>query len=280
MNGSRLVIKPKRVIAFVSDTHVLSDFALCPDGLVNYETGKNISAMRSGGQLQLLDAWRQFLRVCDMWHVDTVVHLGDAVAGVNPKECGRNVMDTDLEVQKDGFVLLMKPLVKDRVYHQVSGTRYHEARDSRIHKDLVDRLRPVCKEAYFHHSIANIHIRGTSKTMNIAHACTSASIYRGQALERESFFIMQAEAEGLLPHIDYVVRGHLHRFLHVDNGYHHLIFVPGWMAWFPYRDKVGLYGRMQPHIGGVILFIDEKNRTTVHHYLYETPKIVDFVKEG
>ena len=193
------MIKPKRVIAFVSDTHVLSDFALCPDGLVNYETGKNISAMRSGGQLQLLDAWRQFLRVCDMWHVDTVVHLGDAVAGVNPSESGRNVMDTDLEVQKDGFVLLMEPLVKDRIYHQVSGTRYHEARDSRIHKDLVDRLRPVCKEAYFHHSIANIHIQGTSKTMNIAHACTSASIYRGQALERESFFIMQAEAEVCFP---------------------------------------------------------------------------------
>lgn len=275
----RLKINFKRVIALISDTHVLSDFALCPDGVINEETGKNISAMRSAGQLQLFKYWNDFVNVCNFWGVDMVIHVGDAIQGCNPKNAGRNTLDPDIDVQTDACVSLLEPLVKNRSFHCVSGSLYHESVDSKIHYRLCKDLKGIASRSEYHGAVYNSRIKGTNKVINVAHCSTGAAIYRSTILDREALFLKVAEAEGRFEwKTTIMIRGHLHCFLHLDNGNTHMIQVPGWQAWYPLRDKVRLYGKMQPDIGGVILFIDDDSRLTLHHYLYPCPHISDSLK--
>lgn len=272
--------KFKRVVALISDTHALSDFGLCPDGLYNDETGKNISAMRSKGQLQLLEYWNDFVKKCKYWGVDTIFHLGDAIQGCNPKNAGRYTLDPDMDTQITGIVKLLEPLVKGKDFHCVSGSLYHESVDNKVHKQICKDLQGIAKNSEYHGAVYNGEIIGTGKIINAAHCSTGAAIYRSTILDREALFVKVAEAEGRLEwNTTIIARGHLHCFLHLDNGKTHMIQVPGWQTWYPLKDKVRLYGKMQPDIGGIILFFDEEGRTTLHHYLYPCPHIIDSLKK-
>ena len=276
-----------RSIALVSDTHVLSDYALVPrEPLYASKFGDdgrwlNPPEALSKGQIEIQEDWYdKFLPICDEFRVDTVMHFGDACQGCNPREGGIDCLTPDIDYQIDAVEAVMKPLVKGRIYHQLSGTLYHEALDVRIHRELVRRLKPICKAAYFHGKFANIAFKGTNKIMNCAHAATSALIYPATVIDREMTFLKMAVAEGRVPKADYLVRGHLHRYIHIDYPDIHGIQLPGWMTWFPLGDKVRLYGRTQPDIGGMILLIDKLNRTILLHFLYRTPNIIDFVRSG
>jgi len=277
----------ERSIALISDTHTLSDYALVPrESLYASKFGDdgrllNPPEALSKGQLQIQGHWYdKFLPTCDEFHVDTVIHFGDATQGSNPKEGGIDCLTPDIDYQIDAAEELMKPLVAGRIYHQFSGTKYHEALQVRIHRELTRRLKSVCKTAYFQGKFANIAFKGTNKVMNCAHAATSALIYPATVIDRELTFLKMAVAEGRVPQADYLVRGHLHRYIHIDYPDIHGIQLPGWMAWYPLGDKVRLYGRTQPDIGGLILLIDKQNRTILLHFLYRTPNIIDFLRPG
>lgn len=269
-----------RSIAVVSDTHFGSYYALWPDDDVWTNEGNNLTAMRNPGQMELARSWNLFLGVCDKFRVDTVFHLGDACQGCNYAEGGKNTITPDMDYQVDAAVAAMKPLVKDRIYHQVSGTLYHKSRDVRIHKNLVRDLKPYAKEAHFHNMVANLAMKGTKKTFNLAHEATSAMIYPSTVLDRERLFLKLAEARGQLPHIDAFFRGHLHFYFHLDYEDMHILQCPCWMVWFPLKDKVRLYGKFQPDIGGLIILIDKQNRMIPFHFIYPCPHILDMVKTG
>ena len=266
--------------------HTLSRFGLLPDGSFNSD-GKDLSAMRNSGQEIIWRAWKMFADVCNKWDVDTVINLADACSGINWAEGGRDTYDTSLEVQMDAAVEALKLLVKDRVYHGISGSAYHESRDTQIHRTIARRMESECgaSESHFHGVIANLALKHTNRTMNVAHKATNAQIYRASIMDRETFFMRLAEAEGKLHHFDYIVRGHLHTYFHLDISDQHIIQNPCWQAYYTIKGSTRLYGRMQPDIGGVILFIDNKDRTTIHHYLLkdfglEQPHVLDFIKKG
>jgi hypothetical protein len=278
--------KFNRVIALVGDMHTLSRFGLLPDGSFNSD-GKDLAKLRNNGQEIIWQAWKMFCDVCDKWQVDTVINLADACSGINWAEGGRDTYDTSLEVQMDAAVTALEPLVKDRMYHGISGSPYHQSRDCQIHRTIAKRMQSECGavESRFHGIVANLELLNTNRTMNVAHKATNAQIYRTMILDRESLFMRLAEAELKLPHFDYIVRGHLHNYFHLDISDQHVIQCPCWQAYYAIKGSTRLYGRMQPDIGGVILFIDNKDRTTLHHYLLkdfglEQPHILDFVKKG
>lgn len=271
----------ERSVAFFSDTHALSDYALVPRTKIYNKKGNDVTASISKGQKQIQHYWYDLaIPTCKSFKVDTIIHFGDAIQGCNPKEGGIDVMTANLDLQVDAIEELMKPLVKKRIYHQLSGTKYHEALNVRIHRELARRLEPITKESHFQGKFANIHLVGTEKVLNCAHAATSALIYPATVIDRELTFVKVAVAEGRVPRPDYVVRGHLHRYMHLDYPDIHGVQLPGWMAWYPLGDKVRLYGRTQPDIGFVILLIDKMNRTILLHFLYPTPNIIDLLREG
>jgi len=272
----------KRSVMLISDTHIWSDYALVSRDPV-YEKGRCLNPIETlnKGQRTIQSYWYdEFIPTCDRFNVDTIIHFGDAIQGCNPKEGGLDCLSPNIDHQKEDFVNLMTPLVADRIYHQLSGTRYHEALNTRIHKDLVERLQPYCKRAVYHGKFANIGLEGTEKVLNCAHAATSALIYPATIIDREMVFVKMAVAEGRVPRPDYIIRGHLHRYIHIDYPDMHGIQLPGWQAWYPLGDKVRLYGRTQPDIGGVLLLIDKKDRTILLHFIYRTPNIIDFLRQG
>ena len=269
-----------RSVALISDTHIGSDYAPWPEEPIYTDTGKNLSGMASPAQLQLLKGWYSFVDTCDEFKVDTVIHLGDACQGCNPKEGGVDTVTPDMNYQVDAASAFLEPLVRDKLYYQFSGTRYHEALNYKIHDDLVAKLAPICKQATFYGKFANLHLRDTNKTLNLAHACTSALMYPSSSLDREITFTKVAIAEGKIPKPDYIIRGHLHKYIHLDYFDMHGLQLPAWQAWYPLGDKVRLYGRTQPDIGGVILLVDKDSRSFILHFTYKSPKVVDFVQDA
>jgi len=272
-----------RSVALLSDTHDFSDYALVSrTPLYNKKRNCiNPPEALSEGQKTIQSYWYdRFIPTAKEFNVDTIIHFGDAIQGCNPKEGGIDCLSPNIDFQKADFVNLMKPVVKDRVYHQFSGTMYHESRDTRIHSDLVDKLQPYCKKAYFHNKFANIKLKGTEKTLNCAHAATSALIYPATVIDRELTFAKVAAAEGRIPLPDYLIRGHLHRYLHLDYPDIHGVQLPGWMAWYPLGDKVRLYGRTQPDVGWILLLVDKQDRSLLLHFIYPTPNIIDFLRVG
>lgn len=269
-----------RSIAFFSDIHVGSVYAPWPDSPVYSPQKGNLSKSMNPGQRQLLKNWKEAMGVCNEFAVDTVCFLGDTIQGCNPKEGGRDCVTPDMEIQKDATEILLEDLVRDRIIHVLSGTLYHESIDSRIHKDLNTRFQKYAKASTYHGPIANLKLKGTGKTINLAHKSTNAMIYTSTIMDRERIFLKMAEADGRLPRINYQFRGHLHIYYHLDTPSMHLIQNPGWMSWFPYKDSAGLYGKTQPDIGFVLLLIDKQDRSYIMHFLYECPHIIDFVKGG
>lgn len=266
--------------------HTLSRFGLMPDGSFNSD-GKDLSVMRNTGQEVIWRGWKMFAEMCDKWGVDTVINLADACSGLNFKEGGKDTYDTNLETQMDAAVEGLKLLVKNRVYHGISGSPYHESRDTQVHRQIAKRMETECDaaESHFHGVIANLELEHTNKTVNIAHKATNAQIYRTMILDRESLFMDAAEAHNKLPRFDIVLRGHLHTYFHLDFPHQHVIQCPCWQAYYTIKGSARFYGRAQPDIGGLILFIDNKDRTTLHHYLLKDfglpqPHVIDFLKKG
>ena len=106
----------------------------------------------------------------------------------------------------------------------------------------------------------------------VQHGQSSAFIYREQRMGRTGLFIKWAEALNKIPKIDAVVQGHWHQFIHIHANKQHLIQLPCWQLFTPTRYALREFGKFQPDIGAVIIFVDEKARIRVWHYLYDPPK--------
>jgi len=269
-----------RSIAIVSDLHAGSDFAVWPHDDVINSTGNNITDSRNDSQVYLADCWENYIEECDAYNVDTVINLADSCQGVNYKDGGRACITPDLELQKDAAEALLLPIVYGRNYIGFSGSKYHQSMDTKVHRDLARRVKPIAKSSSFYGAIANLRLKGTDKVANIAHASTSAMLYPSTALDRERIFLKVAEARDVLPKIDIMIRGHLHKYMTLRYSDMTIIQSPCWQAWYPLGTKMKLYGKHQPDIGALILLIDNNGGIHVEEFMYKAPHVIDKLREG
>lgn len=260
----------KRVLAFISDMHIGSRYALFPTGM---ETPQGNKLKLNWGQKKLLGYWHSFWNWCDHWKVDTIIDCGDNTHGTNHKEGGANLMDVNLSLQKEAYIKLVEPHLGGRDFFTLTGSKYHESIDSNVQFDLAKRLKGKYLGA-----IANLHLKGTRRVINVAHGVGGAMIYRATVMDREGLFQLASMACDRIPKIDVIVRGHLHNFIHLHLPHQHIIQLPCWVAYEPNKIMLKSYGKMQPDIGGCVLFVDDEDRITVHHYLYPSPRIDDFIR--
>jgi len=247
----------KRVVALVSDLHVGSRFAICGPVWLDKEGG-NIGAARNEGQKRIYEHWKFYLRMCNKWNVDTVLLLGDLISGTNFYERGIQQMTTDLDEQKRHAIDLLVPLCKNRKVFAVSGSTYHESTDTRVHYDIAEALGGT-----FLGSIANLKLKGTNRTLNVAHGASGAWVYRTMIMSRDALHLLEAMQLGKVPKVDMIIRGHWHQFIHIHREKIHILQIPGWQAFVPWRGALRSYGKFQPDIGGVILFVDKEDRMIV-----------------
>ncbi len=272
-----LKIFPRR-IALISDTHIASQYALMPEVVVDAK-GNRFEA--NPGQKLILNYFRKFCAKCDELEVDTLVHLADMIHGQNHREAGIDLITTDLNAQKDMAYELLKPICKGRKSFFISGSGYHQGmgKGNVPEKDVCDRLgeNPGCKTEWMG-SVANIRFKPSKKVWHFQHGESASVMYQATVLERDANLLKIAEADENLPHIDFMVRGHWHRWGHLHLDRYHAIQVPCWAAWTPWKWSRLYYGK-QPNIGGVICLQDEEGRLTIWPFLYKPlPRIADFVR--
>lgn len=258
----------KRSIAFISDLHLFSRYALFPS---KYVTKTGMVFQGGQGQQKLWAAWEDFKSECDDQHVDTVVVVGDAVHGQNPIERGINLVSSDMDEQVDIGVYTLGPIAKGRKLYMFAGSGYHRSTVGHTpEKDICDRLGGKWMGA-----IANMSFRPSKRVFNVAHGESAAYVYREMLMGREGMFLRESMALGKIPKIDVFVRGHWHRFIYIHELKMHMVQLPAWMAYEPSKPYLKSYGKMQPDTGGVIIQLDDEDRVRVWHYLYDTPRIVD-----
>ena len=266
----RITTNYKRILALISDLHVGSRYGLFPRGI---KTPQGNELKLNEGQEALLEYWNNFWNVADKWKVDTVIDFGDSIHGLNHKDASVNLMCAELDVQKQAYFTLVKPHLRRRGYYNLTGSGYHDSKDTRAAIDIAGKL-----DGKFLGALSNLKLNGTKRILNVAHGVGGAMIYRATIMDREGVFQLASQAVGKIPKVDIICRGHLHYFLHLHLTSQHILQLPCWLAYEPNKIMLKSYGKMQPDIGAVILFIDEADRIDVHHYVYPTPHIDDFIK--
>jgi len=272
-----LITKIKRSIAFISDLHIGSRYAICPD---KFKTSEGVWLIPSHGQATLNDGFKAFIKKCNEMKVDTVVVNGDTLDGQNIAENGMGLSTSNLDEQVDMAIEVLRPILNGKKLLMLSGSGYHKSvRGMNPEKAVCDDLGQYCQSSTWLGPVANIRFSPSKKVFNIHHGYTGSVIYREMVLAREGLFTKWAEGSGKLPRIDVVVRGHLHNFIYIHENDLHLLQLPCWKAFEPSKITLKLYAKMQPDIGGCIVLIDNNDRMVVHHYLYSCPAIVGEVRE-
>jgi hypothetical protein len=259
----------KRTLAFIADLHVGSRYALNPP---EYTTVEGIKIKLNGGPLEIWQYWIDFCAKCDEAGVDTVVILGDMLDGQNHKENGAMLITSSLDEQKECASEILSRIVKNRKLIVIGGSGYHKGagKNSNPEKDVCDRfggtwLGPV----------KNVRFAPSKKLFNLTHGESGAYIYREMMMGREMLFARAAYASGKIPRIDVMARGHWHYFSHIHSQGMHFLQVPAWKAFEPSKIFLKSYGKLQPDMGGTILFLDDNDRVKVWPFLYPNPHIAD-----
>jgi hypothetical protein len=268
-----------RRLAAISDLHLMSKYSLFPPSFTNKEG--NVFTPNPG-QVELWKSYQSFVNVCDEWEVDTVLIAGDVIHGQNPIERGMGLISTSLNDQLELGEKVLTPILKGRDSHWVSGSGYHNsAKGMSIEEELCKRMRTVndVGKSNWYGPIANLRIKPFNKITNLTHGGGRAAYYRETLAAREMVYGKAAEVNGKLSKIDMYIHGHFHWYNYMHQANVHHLQLPGWTAYEPIALFTPAYTRMQPDIGGVLIFFDETGRILVWHFLYGLPHISDSVVE-
>ena len=260
-----------RSIAMISDLHIGSRYAICPD---KFKTAEGQWLIPSSGQVSLNNSFREFGAECDKLKVDTVLVDGDMLHGQNVMENGVGLSTSDMDEQIDMGITVLRPLVKGRKLLMLSGSGYHKSvRGLNPEKCVCDGL-----SGTWLGPLANIKFTPSNKVFNVLHGQSASFIYKEMLAGREILFSKWAEGGGRLPRVDVIVRGHLHSYMHLHENGVHFILLPCWLAYEPSKITMKLYGKFQPDIGGCVVQIDSEDRIIPWHYTYPVPHISDEIR--
>lgn len=270
-----------RKIAFISDLHLFSRYAMMPP---SYTTKEGITFNSGPGQNAIWEYFLEFCGICNQEAVDTVCVLGDVMHGQNPIEMGTLLVSPNMDEQVEVGTFVLDKIVNDpaspignRKLYMIGGSGYHKgARGHNTEKDICDNLKGKWLGA-----IANMCFTPSKKIFNMSHGESASFIYREMLLGREGMFLREAQAMGKIPKIDVSIKGHWHSFVYIHEKGMHMVQLPAWITFEPSKPYLKSYGKMQGDIGGVIITIDDKDRIRVWHFLMDNPPhIADEVQEG
>lgn len=269
INGKKKV-KHGRNKLLIADLHVMSHYALTMD---KFEGENGQVYMGNDGQRRLFRYWTHlckntwFIRKCDeAWIV------GDVFSGLNPREYGRKTsgtLDDQKEMAKEIILMLPKRL-KLKIW---SGTPYHESADTRMHKDLADKLRLAGRDVEFKGSWS--FMKAGTREGFVTHEASSAVDYPHTPMVRSSRWFHIQYSTGKLPKISFIVRAHKHSYNYIDD-FMHVVQIPGWSAFTPYQQSTRRFSAWQPDYGAVFLELDEEDRLSFKPWLYP-PFIIEDV---
>jgi len=244
-----------RTIAFLGDLHVGSRYAVAPP-----------SASLSDHQQHLYDCYVQFCAACDDAKVDTIVLMGDLIHGTNIRGLGRHLMTTHIEEQVEWAIELLRNICFNRRVYGIAGSQYHVLPGGvPAEKFIVEQL-----GGEWLGEVAFCSFDPSPLTFCITHGQSATFIYQASKLERELNFLNLAAQQDKLDRVDVFVMGHWHTSIVLQKGSQWVVQVPGWALFMPDRPYLRSIGKMQPDIGGTIMWVDKTVRIQPH--IYGLPK--------
>jgi hypothetical protein len=264
-------------IAFLNDLHVGATYGLWPE-VWTLKKGHTIGSNKS--QRQLLGHFWQFAQECATNKVNVLCVVGDLLTGQNRKEFGKYTMTTDINIQVDVCAYLLSEFVRrvptiQRIY-LFKGTPYHSSLDTTAEEAVGNALKKdydVDAEYRGEYVIFDLEHNGNVKKLFVTHPASAATMYPEQAMGKDMMLWQEAVGNGKLKPVDFIIRAHKHMFAEVHKAKIRAIQLPCWQYFVPYDSAMKNFARWQPDIGGVLLLLDNKLRTTVWHFLYDS--IVD-----
>ncbi len=274
----------QRVITLLADTHVGAIHSVFPEGFKIYK-GRRAEALININpvQKQLLEYFKNFSEASKKYNSDTLVVVGDLIAGMNPAECGRVMMFAEMDEQVKAWVYLIDTYFKHiKNVYILKGTGFHEAKYVDELEKCADKLRHIGYNAQYLGGISNLKICEHPKSviMNIAHEGSDATVYPETPMARGIKDMLIGTALEKVPRAKIIVRAHKHIWAHIDRLGTHWIQVPCWQAFVPYEKARKQYYSWQPEIGGVLLLLDDESRIRIWEYLYKLPHMEDEITEG
>lgn len=254
-------------LRIVSDTHCGNHLGLWPP---DFEYEGEMYAQNKVNRW-LWECWRHMI---DQYPApDLLIHAGDIVDGMAPKDRGVGVKTADPEVQQAAAIEVMRPLVQQcPQWYMVKGTQYHE----RYWLGIVNELKAI-KFPDGSRSGPVLDLRIRDRVVNIAHHPDAGGvIYRATAMEKTLVASMLASAMNEVPQADVIVRAHTHFPGIVQMYGRTAIFTPCWQLQTRYAVKKAFY-RMRPKIGFIDVIFGDEEYPEVRQVIYPIPvtKVVD-----
>jgi len=259
----------------ISDLQVGCQMAIFPP---NFTDSSGNKYTLNKGQEKLWNYMSQFIGEMEDSQIETLFVVGDLVAGQNWAELGAYLvtsgmnMRSQVEACAEVLRYICEKVPTIRNVYLWKGTPYHGLKGTVVEQSITDRLqalKPEINVVYAgEYSYITIAHGDYKKVMWIAHPSTHALVYPETVLGRDIMFFHDAYAQGKLPKVDVVLRGHGHYSMELHKATVRYIMLPCWQFFVPYDKAVKYYSKFQPDIGGYIVMFDDKLRMTAWHFLY------------
>jgi predicted phosphodiesterase len=217
----------------------------------------------------MLRFWEDFQHQCDVEKVDTVIHVGDVIEGKQAKQFGAMLFTPEIDEQIEIAAQLLRPLVKNRKFRIIDGSKYHESDDTSVAKAVAQELKGDCISSAKITDAAFYRVEGVGKTIFLQHGAGGNWMYQGGKMSKAMVWHGFASSRGKLPEADIYVNAHFHNYQKVEDSKKMAIQLPAWKIYEPsiiYKKDVP---RMQADIGGVIMKIYENGIISAVPYIYE-----------
>jgi len=222
-------------------------------------------------QEELFESWRQFETEVFIEDPDTVILNGDIIEGPNAKEFGFGLVTSAVAEQCDNAYNLLNRICDGRKVYGWAGSSYHGALvGNEIEEFVVHEL-----NGQWMGFMSNVQFAPCPLMFNIFHGQGGSLVYDSRAAEAEIKEMLIAEAQGKIPHIDFLIRGHLHnRELDITIHGKRFVSLPCWKGFGDWKRMGRYYGRHTPIIGGKLFRLHETH-IDVLPKIYPTPKMPD-----
>lgn len=230
------------IISVVSDVQVGHEAALWPDGFKNH--------ILYPWQEKLMEYWYDFWTCDYAKDSEYVINLAESIEGNNRKENGINLVDVNLNHQKDAFVKLLSPYIKGKKYIGLNGSKYHTSIDYNVEEQIAKDL-----DGEFMGDIANMKFP-TGHVVWATHKAGDAMLYKSTMLDRNSLYFSAIKSK-LDDDIDLALYGHHHQLFGTETATRRSIIAPAWKFWHPIKGA-SKFPYTQPTIGGIFIILPKK----------------------
>lgn len=261
-------MKRQPAVVVVGDLHANSSAGLMPPAFT-LDDGNVITPNAS--QAWLWARWLEFWQTAAQYEIEAVIVNGDAPQGINARDAQTLTVNESDQVRM--ALATLEPLQKLQQarkfpVYATRGTGFHSGGAGSREETIWREFGAVADDAGRRARWA-LWLNWRGKIIHATHHVSTGYVYPHTALMREMRGFAEKSATAGYPLPDVDVRSHVHRCHSLEHGGRWMVTAPAWQM----QNEFGY--RVAPasvsDIGGLILWLDERNDVQLRKLLYRQP---------